>query len=65
MKCKICGRETTPDETGLYKKLVSRGATDSMCITCLAAHFKCGEELLKEKIKQFKKQGCRLFCANP
>ncbi len=60
-RCIICGRELTSDEIGLHKKLVNRGATEHECITCLAAHFRCTEQRLREKIEEFREQGCTLF----
>lgn len=51
----------TDDEIGLHKKLCNRGATEFMCIDCLAKHFEVAPELLHEKIEQFKKMGCTLF----
>lgn len=56
-----CGRELTGDEIGLHMKMINRGATQWMCITCLAGFFKCEEELLRGKIELFRSQGCMLF----
>lgn len=61
MVCRKCGRTLTADEIGLYKKMVHRGATSFLCISCLSAHFGCSEELLRQKIVQFKRMGCMLF----
>lgn len=61
MVCRKCGRTLTSDEIGLYKKMVHRGATSFLCISCLSAHFGCSEELLRQKIVQFKRMGCMLF----
>ena len=59
--CAVCGRELMKDEIGLTKKLVSRGATSFLCLTCLAERFGVSEALLKEKIEQFRQMGCTLF----
>lgn len=59
--CKSCGRELVPDEIGLTKKLINRGAEEFFCIDCLAEQFRCSTELLHKKIEQFRKQGCSLF----
>lgn len=59
--CKECGRPLKRDEIALTKKLVNRGATEFMCLTCLAEHFRVSEERLKEKIQHFKDSGCTLF----
>ncbi len=60
-KCMKCGKELLPDEIGLHKKIVGKGATEFMCLPCLAVYFDCSEELLYQKIEQFKKMGCMLF----
>ncbi len=59
--CTHCGAPLTSDEIGLTKKLVNRGATSFYCIHCLAKEFSVSEELLKEKIVQFRAMGCTLF----
>ncbi len=59
--CKQCGRPLTDDEIGLHKKMINRGSTEYLCITCLAAFFHCEEVLLRKKIEQFREQGCMLF----
>ena len=59
--CTACGRELTPDEIALTKKLVSRGAESFFCLSCLAEKFAVSESLLREKIDQFRKMGCTLF----
>lgn len=60
-QCIKCGRELVPDEIGLHKKLINRGASEYMCLSCLAQFFHCGEELLQKKIIQFRDMGCTLF----
>ncbi len=60
-KCYTCGKELTHDEIGLHKKLMGRGSEQFMCILCLAKEFKVSEDLLREKIKEFKEMGCTLF----
>ena len=59
--CVECSRPLTEDEIALTKKLVNRGAESFLCLTCLAARFGVNEELLKEKIDQFRAMGCTLF----
>lgn len=59
--CMKCGRKLIRDEIALTKRLINRGATEFMCLTCLAEKFKVSEERLKEKIEQFKESGCTLF----
>ncbi|MBQ2957832.1 MAG: hypothetical protein IJE08_15405 [Clostridia bacterium] len=60
-ECAECGRPLTKDEIALTKKLINRGAEKFFCLTCLAKSFSVSEELLKEKIEQFKRMGCTLF----
>ena len=60
-QCAGCGRILTNNEIGLTKKLVSRGAEEFFCLTCLAARFGVSEALLLEKIEQFRAMGCTLF----
>ena len=60
-KCCQCGKELSADEIGAHKKLVNRGAESFLCRECLAEKFQIPPELIDEKIKQFKKQGCTLF----
>lgn len=59
--CKNCGKTLTCDETGLYQKVVSRDAREYKCLPCLAEFFGCDDEILREKIRHFKKMGCALF----
>ena len=59
--CMNCGRKLKRDDIALTKKLLNRGATEFMCLTCLAEHFKVSEERLEEKIQHFKDSGCTLF----
>jgi len=59
--CIKCARELSADEIGLHKKMINRGSTEFMCISCLADFFHCEEGLLREKIEQFRSQGCMLF----
>lgn len=59
--CKNCGRVLEKDEIAIYKRMVNRGATDFLCVACLAAHFNVSEDMIKEKIDHFRKMGCTLF----
>lgn len=63
-QCMQCGRELTGDEIGLHKKMINRGATEFLCITCLACVYHCEESLLEKKIEQFREQGCMLFASH-
>ena len=59
--CRQCGRDVTKDEIGLTKKLINRGATEFLCLDCLARQFSVDPALLREKITQFRAMGCTLF----
>ena len=59
--CMECGRELTHDEIGLHKKMINRGATQYLCITCLAAYYSTTDDAMRERIDHFRKQGCLLF----
>lgn len=61
LNCRDCGKSLSTDEIAIYKKMVNRGATSFLCITCLSAHFDCTEDDLREKIEYFRKSGCTLF----
>jgi hypothetical protein len=59
--CKICGREVTRDEIGLTKKLINRGTTEFLCMTCLAKKFDMTETECRTLIDHFREAGCHLF----
>lgn len=61
MKCVRCACELDSRDIALTRKLVNRGATEFMCIHCLAEHFGVSEERLCEKIEEWKESGCTLF----
>lgn len=63
-KCMKCGRGLSNDETGLHKKLFGTTSTEFMCLTCCAEYLSVSEDMLNQKIKQFKDMGCMLFCSN-
>ena len=63
-ECIKCGRNLTFDEIALHRKLLGKSLTEHMCIICMAGHFNVTEELLHEKIVQFKEMGCLLFAEN-
>ena len=59
--CALCSASLTPDEIGLSKKLINRGTTVFFCLPCLARRFDVTEEILRDKIRQFREMGCTLF----
>lgn len=63
MNCSKCGKkELTGDEIAIYRKLVDRGATEFLCMDCLAEFFKCGRKDIEDRIKYYRESGeCTLF----
>ena len=59
--CKVCCRELTRDEIGLTKKLINRGASEFLCLTCLAKKFDMTVEECRTLIAHFREAGCHLF----
>jgi len=59
--CVRCGVHLTNDEKALTRKLINRGTTQYFCLGCLADHFQVTEDILREKIREFKAMGCTLF----
>ena len=59
--CAVCGRILVPDEIAMTRKLINRGAREFMCLTCLSRKFDVPEEILRDKILQFREMGCTLF----
>ena len=59
--CMQCDRHLTPDEIGLYKKMVNRGAKRFLCIDCLAAYYGTTVAAMEERIAYFRASGCSLF----
>lgn len=63
MNCHKCGKEDlSGDELAIYRKLVNRGATEFLCIDCLAEFFKCDKSEIEARIKYYRDSGeCTLF----
>ena len=60
-KCISCGRELSPEDKGLHKKLHGRFETEFMCIDCNAAYYNVTKRLLEQKIAEWREMGCALF----
>lgn len=60
--CKECNKKLENDEIAIYRRLVSRGAKEYLCIDCLSSHFNCSKTLIIERINYFRESGCTLFC---
>ena len=61
LRCARCGAPLGKDDVAMTRKMINRGAEVFYCLPCLAAHFELPEEILREKIKEFKAMGCTLF----
>ena len=61
LTCITCGRPLEKDEVALTRKLINRGATQYLCIDCLAKKFEVTREDLEKKIEEFRQMGCTLF----
>ena len=59
--CCDCGKTLKKDEVALTRKLIDPDAEDFYCLECMAEYIGCTVEDLKEKIVEFKEQGCTLF----
>lgn len=59
--CIKCGAKLTGFDIGLHRKLINRGATEFMCIRCLAEKFKVPVERMEQKIEEYREWGCTLF----
>lgn len=59
--CCDCGKMLKKDEVSLTRKLIDPDAEDFYCLDCMAEYIGCTVEDLKEKIVEFKEQGCTLF----
>ena len=61
VRCARCGAVLEKDDIALTRKMVNRGAEVFFCVPCLADHFELTEEILRNKIREFKAMGCTLF----
>jgi len=60
--CYVCGKENlSKDEVGITKKLIDKNTKQFYCLSCLADYLEVTEEELKDKIEEFKDEGCTLF----
>ncbi len=60
--CISCGKQGLDKNTiGLNKKLLGKDISNYYCMDCLADYLGCTVDDLKEKIEEFKDEGCTLF----
>ena len=60
-RCKNCSVELSADEVGATKRFINRGATEFLCLNCLAKEMDVEKSLLEEKIEYLRRHGCSLF----
>lgn len=60
--CKECGAELLADDIAIYRKLVNRGASEFLCIDCLAEKLSTTREEIERLIEYYRSTGkCTLF----
>ena len=59
--CCDCKEQLKKDEIALSKKLIDVDTEDLYCLNCLSEVIGCTVDDLKDKIQEFKEQGCTLF----
>lgn len=60
--CISCGKQRLDKNTvGLNKKLLGKNISNYYCMNCLADYLECTVEDLKDKVEEFKDEGCTLF----
>lgn len=59
--CVNCDAKLKKDEVALCKKILGRNTKQFLCLNCLSEYLNTDEEILLEKIEQFKEEGCILF----
>ena len=60
-KCTNCNKELEKDEIALCKKLLGKKTKQFLCINCLSEYLNTDQDLLLQKMEQFKEEGCTLF----
>ena len=61
IECYDCGQKLIKDEIALSKKLIDVETEELYCLKCLADYIGCTVDDLRDKIQEFKEQGCVLF----
>ena len=62
IECLACSKKTLDKDTvGINKKLLWKQIKKFYCLDCLADYLGCTVDDLKEKIEEFKEEGCELF----
>ncbi len=59
--CIKCGKALVSDEISLNRKLINRNAVTFLCIDCLAEYFKVDKNVIVDRIRFYRENGCSLF----
>lgn len=59
--CINCSKGLVKDEVALSRKMLGKNTKQFLCLDCLSEYLNTDREILKEKIEQFKDEGCTLF----
>lgn len=61
-ECYVCGKDNlSKNELGIVKKLLGKQEKKTYCLSCLADLLEVTEQELRDKIDEFKSEGCELF----
>lgn len=60
-QCCDCNKNLNKDEVALSQKMLGRNIESFFCLECLAIYLENDVKSLKEKILEFRTQGCALF----
>jgi hypothetical protein len=63
LKCRFCSVFVDKDTAALNKKLINRNqpADGMVCLQCMADTLDCTVDHLRDKIEEYKQEGCTLF----
>ena len=62
INCISCGKKNlSKNEIGICKKLLGEDTGDFYCMDCLADYLEVTVDDIREKIEDFKAEGCHLF----
>lgn len=59
--CVNCDTTLEKDDIAICKKMLGKNTKQFLCLCCLSEYLNTDEEILLEKIEQFKEEGCTLF----
>jgi len=61
--CQYCDKALSKDEVGLSRKLFDSESKRGKltCLACMAEVLEVSEDDLRDKIEEFKAEGCKLF----